>query len=119
MSNKSIDLLFLAAKAAIMAAKHEERVATALKSLSSDGLILPEKDRENLEAFIEEFFGNSDDDTGSEDEQVIPVSTKTWLSVSVPSSHRVPGKIMKRTSNASKWSWILKILMMKVQIIQM
>ena len=64
MSNKSSDLLFLTAKAAIMAAKHEERVVTALKSLSSDGLILPEKDRENLEAFIEEFFGNSDDDTG-------------------------------------------------------
>ena len=44
MANKSIDLLFLVAKAAIMAAKHEERVVTALKSLSSDGLILPEQD---------------------------------------------------------------------------
>ena len=70
MANKSIDLLFLVAKAAIMAAKHEERVVTALKSLSSDGLILPEQDRENLEAFIHDFFDNSDDDTGSEDEQV-------------------------------------------------
>ena len=59
MSNKSIDLLFLAAKAAIMAAKHEERVVTALKSLSSDGLILPEKERENLEAFIEEYLATA------------------------------------------------------------
>ena len=43
MSNKSIDLHFLAVKAAIMAAKHEEWVVTALKSLSSIGLILPKK----------------------------------------------------------------------------
>ena len=42
-----------------MAAKHEERVATALKSLSSDGLILPEKNRENLEAFIEDFLATA------------------------------------------------------------
>ena len=70
MANKSIDLLFLAAKAAIMAAKHEERVVTALKSLSSDSLILPEQDRENLKAFIHYFFDNSDDDAGSEHEQV-------------------------------------------------
>ena len=70
MANKSINLLFLVAKAAIMVAKHEERVVTALKSLSSDGLILPEQDRENLEAFIHDFFDNSDDDARSEDEQV-------------------------------------------------
>ena len=61
MSNKSIDLLFLAVKAAIMVAKHEEWVVTALKPLSSNGLILPKKDQENLEAFIEDFFGNIDD----------------------------------------------------------
>ena len=54
-----------------MAAKHEERVASALKSLSSDGLVLPAEDRQNFEALIEEFFDNDDDDdTGSEDEQV-------------------------------------------------
>ena len=70
------------AKAAIMAAKHEERVVTVLKSLSSDGLILPEEDRENLEAFIQDFFGNNDDNTESENEQVFPVSSKAQLHVS-------------------------------------
>ena len=105
-------------KAAIMAAKHEEWVVTALKSMSSNGLILPKKDRENLEAFIEDIFGNTDDNTGSKDDQVIPVSTKPWLCISVPSSYSVLGRIMKRTSNVSKWSWILKILMMKVQIMK-
>ena len=51
-----------------MAAKHEEHIVSALKSLSSDGLSLPVEDRQNFEALIEEFFDNSDDDTGSEDE---------------------------------------------------
>ena len=119
VSNKLINLLFLVAKAAIMVAKNGEQVVTALKSLSSYGLILPEKDQENLEAFIEDLFSNSDDDNRSKDDQVFPVSTKAWLYISVPSFHRVPGKIIKCTSNASKWSWILKLLMMKVQIIQM
>ena len=59
-----------------MAAKlGEERVVSALKSLSSDGLLLPEEDRQNIEALIEEYFEDSDDDTGSEDEQVKSLST--------------------------------------------
>ena len=60
-----IDLLFLADK-------HEEwmQVASALKSLSSDGMVLPVEDRQNFEVLIEEYFDASDDDTGSEDEQV-------------------------------------------------
>ena len=54
-----------------MAAKCEqERVVSALKSLSSDGLSLPIEDRQNFEALIEEYFDDSGDDTGSEDEQV-------------------------------------------------
>ena len=52
-----------------MAAKHEERVASTLKSLSSDGLILPAEDQHNFEALIEAFVDN-DDDTGSEEERV-------------------------------------------------
>ena len=60
----------MAAKASIMVAKHNERVASALTSLSSDGLFLPTEDRQNCEVLIEEFFNDSDDDTGSEDEQV-------------------------------------------------
>ena len=56
-----------------MADKQEERIASALKSLSSNGLTLPAVDRHNYEALIGEYFYNSasdDDDTGSEDEQV-------------------------------------------------
>ena len=53
-----------------MAAKHKERVASDLASLSSDGLFLPTKDRPNCEVLIEEFFNDSDDDIRSEDEQV-------------------------------------------------
>lgn len=56
-----------------MADKQEERIASALKSLSADGLTLPAVDRHNYEALIGEYFYNSasdDDDTGSEDEQV-------------------------------------------------
>ena len=53
-----------------MAAKHEERIASALKCLSADGLVLPMEDRQNFEALIGEFFDNSDDDTGSDDEEV-------------------------------------------------
>ena len=37
-----------------MAAKlGEERVVSALKSLSSDGLLLPEEYRQNIEALVE------------------------------------------------------------------
>ena len=53
--------------------KQKERVASALKSLSSNGLTLPAQDRHNFEALIGEYFYDSasdDDDTGSEDEQV-------------------------------------------------
>ena len=56
-----------------MADKQEERIASTLKSLSSDGLTLPAVDRHNYEALIGEYFYNSasdDHDTGSEDEQV-------------------------------------------------
>ena len=53
-----------------MAAKHKEWVASALTSLSFDGLFLPTEDRQNCEALIEEFFNDSDYNTGSEDEQV-------------------------------------------------
>ena len=58
-----------------MAAKlGEERIVFALKSLSSDGLLLPEEDRQNIEVLIEEYFEDSGDDTGSEDEQVKSLS---------------------------------------------
>ena len=54
-----------------MAAKFgEERVVSALKSLSADSLSLPEGDRKNIEALIEEYFDDSGDDTGSKDEEV-------------------------------------------------
>ena len=53
-----------------MAVKHKERVTSALTSLSFDSLILPIEHRQNCEALIEEFFNDSDDDTGSKDEQV-------------------------------------------------
>jgi len=59
-----------------MAAKHgKERVVSALKSLSSDGLLLPVNDRENFEALIEEYFDESGDDSGSEDDEVSFLST--------------------------------------------
>ena len=61
---------FLAAKASIMAAKHNKRVASALTSLSFDGLFLLTEDWQNCEVLIEEFFNDSDDNTGSKDEQV-------------------------------------------------
>ena len=71
-NHQQIDqFVFLAAKAVVMAAKlGEEHVVSALKSLSSDGLLLPEEDRQNIEVLIEEYFDNSGDDTGNEDEQV-------------------------------------------------
>ena len=63
-------LVFLVAKVSVMAAKHNEWVASALTSLSSDSLILLTEDQQNCEALIEEFFSDSNDDTGSKDEQV-------------------------------------------------
>lgn len=66
-----------------MAAKHNERVVSALKSLSSDGLILPEEDRRNFEALIDEFFDDSDDDTGSEDEVEDEQVTSHFLSSAI------------------------------------
>lgn len=78
-----------------MAAKHGERIASALKSLSSDGLVLPVEDWQNFEALIEEFFDNSDDDTGSEDEQVHFVGV--FNANPVLSLHRIPGRITKCT----------------------
>ena len=94
-----------------MAAKHEERVASALKSLSSDGLVLPTEDRHSFEALIEEFFDNDDDDddTGSEDEQVYFLCIYLLLRLCFL-SHRVIGKITKNTSNAC--IEMLKILKM-------
>ena len=54
-----------------MAAKcKQERVVPALKSSSSDFLLLPIEDRQNFEALIEEYFDDSSGDTGSEDERV-------------------------------------------------
>ena len=65
-----IDRLFcLVVKVAVMVANHEEHVASTLKSLSSDGLILPAEDQHNFEALIEAFVDN-DDNTGSEEEHV-------------------------------------------------
>ena len=64
-------MFLLAAKAATMAAKHEEHnCSLCLKSLSPNSLLLPVEDRQNFDEFIEEFFDNSNDDSTSKDEQV-------------------------------------------------
>ena len=63
-------MFLLAAKAATMAVKHEEHYSLCLKSLSPNSLLLPVKDRQNFDEFIEEFFDNSNDDSTSKDEQV-------------------------------------------------
>ena len=68
-----IDLSFLAVKIVVMADKQKKRIASALKSLSSNGLALPAQDHHNFEALIGDYFYDSasdDNDTGSEDEQV-------------------------------------------------
>ena len=44
--------VFLAVKIVEMPNKQEERIASALKSLSSNGLTLPTVDRHNYEALI-------------------------------------------------------------------
>jgi len=59
-----------------MAAKYgKERVVSALKSLSSDGLLLPVNDHENFQVFIEEYFDESGDNSRSEDDEVSFLST--------------------------------------------
>ena len=55
-------MFLLPAKAATMVAKHEEH--------NPNSLLLPVEDRQNFDEFIEEFFGNSNDDSTSKDEQV-------------------------------------------------
>ena len=67
MANKSIDLLYLAVKAAVMAAKkvpgRENKLLAAFNSMAGDGISLPSEDISNFEALIDEYL---DDDSGSE-----------------------------------------------------
>jgi len=59
-----------------MVAMHgKERVAPALKSLSSDGLLLPVKDCDNFHVLIEEYFDESGDESRSEDDEISFLST--------------------------------------------
>ena len=52
----------------IMASNAKRSVASALNSLSGDGIFFPSADDQNVEALIEEYF-NESEESGSDDDE--------------------------------------------------